>query len=324
MAALLAAASIIPGVAVAQDRGERGERTAARAERMQQRQAQQAPAGDAQQRSAQRVERMQQRQAQMQQAPAAMSQQRAERMQQRQAQQMQQAPSAVAQQRAERMQQRQVRQAQQSPAFAGQPRLRDERRDDRAAFTAERQRDRQALQAGQATRDVYRADRSRDVQAYRQDRTQDRRVQVQRDLNRSAAELNNQRWRDYDRNGPRANSVWSGGRNNVGVARGGGWNRDWRRDSRYDWNRFRVSNRSAFQLPRYYAPYGWNQGYQRFGIGAVLSASLFSQNYWIDDPWSYRLPDAGDDLRWVRYYNDAILVDVYTGETVDVIHDIFW
>lgn len=304
IAALLAAASIMPGVAVAQDRGERGDRGAMRAERMQQRQAQQSPQAGAQ---------------------------RAERMQQRQARQAQQAPANVVPQRAERMQQRQTRQAQQSPAFAAQPRLREERRDDRAAFTAERQRDRQAFQSGQVTRDAFRADRSRDVQAYRQDRTQDRRdyagdrrAQAQRGVNRSAADLNNQRWRDYDRNGPRANSVWSGGRNNVGINRGGGWNRDWRRDSRYDWNRFRGVNRNAFHLPRYYAPYGWNQGYRRFGVGAVLSASLFAQDYWIDDPWSYRLPDAGDDLRWVRYYNDAILVDVYTGETVDVIHDIFW
>jgi hypothetical protein len=28
--------------------------------------------------------------------------------------------------------------------------------------------------------------------------------------------------------------------------------------------------------------------------------------------------------RWVRYYDDVLLVDVYTGEVVDVIHDFFW
>jgi hypothetical protein len=26
----------------------------------------------------------------------------------------------------------------------------------------------------------------------------------------------------------------------------------------------------------------------------------------------------------VRYYNDALLVDIYTGEVVDTVYDIFW
>ena len=104
----------------------------------------------------------------------------------------------------------------------------------------------------------------------------------------------------------------------------GGWNRDWRRDSRYDWGGYRLRNRQAFHLPRYYAPYGWNDGYRRFSIGATLSDVLFAQDYWIGDPWAYRLPDADEPYRWVRYYNDALLVDVYSGEVVDVINDIFW
>ena len=28
--------------------------------------------------------------------------------------------------------------------------------------------------------------------------------------------------------------------------------------------------------------------------------------------------------RWVRYYDDVLLVDVYSGEVVDVIYDFFW
>ena len=51
---------------------------------------------------------------------------------------------------------------------------------------------------------------------------------------------------------------------------------------------------------------------------------LFAQSYWINDPYAYRLPDTDGAFRWVRYYNDALLVDVYSGEVVDVIHDIFW
>ena len=28
--------------------------------------------------------------------------------------------------------------------------------------------------------------------------------------------------------------------------------------------------------------------------------------------------------RWVRYYDDAVLVDIYSGEVVDVINNFFW
>ena len=104
----------------------------------------------------------------------------------------------------------------------------------------------------------------------------------------------------------------------------GQWNRDWRRDSRYNWSGYRYQNRQAFHLPRYYAPYGWNGGYRRFSVGMMLSSMLFAQDYWIDDPYAYRLPAVDGPYRWVRYYNDALLVDIYSGQVVDVIHDIFW
>ena len=103
-----------------------------------------------------------------------------------------------------------------------------------------------------------------------------------------------------------------------------GWNRGWRSDSRYDWNRYRATNRNAFHLPRYYAPGGWGGGYRRFQIGVGLQASLWSRNYWIDDPYAYRLPEAYGPYRWVRYYDDALLVDIRTGVIVDAAYGIFW
>jgi hypothetical protein len=36
------------------------------------------------------------------------------------------------------------------------------------------------------------------------------------------------------------------------------------------------------------------------------------------------LPPAYGPYRWVRYYNDALLVDIYTGRVVDTVYDIFW
>jgi Ni/Co efflux regulator RcnB len=51
---------------------------------------------------------------------------------------------------------------------------------------------------------------------------------------------------------------------------------------------------------------------------------FYSERYWINDPWQYRLPDVYGPYRWVRYYEDALLVDVTTGQVVDVIENFFW
>lgn len=102
------------------------------------------------------------------------------------------------------------------------------------------------------------------------------------------------------------------------------WNRDWRHDNRWNWQEYRRYNHDVFRLPRYYAPYGWNYGYQRFTIGFTLSEFLFDRRYWIDDPYYYHLPPAYYPYEWVRYYNDALLVNVETGEVVDVIYGIFY
>lgn len=116
-------------------------------------------------------------------------------------------------------------------------------------------------------------------------------------------------------NAPRVQNRWNGFRP---------WTNDWRRDRRYDWQNYRRDHRDVYRLPRYYAPYGWRYGYSRFSVGIYLNSLLFGQDYWIDDPYDYRLPPAYGTLRWVRYYNDAMLVDVRDGYVVDVIYDFFW
>jgi len=100
------------------------------------------------------------------------------------------------------------------------------------------------------------------------------------------------------------------------------WNTNWRHDGRYDWHNWRNHHRSTFHLGFYYDPFGW--GYQPFGIGWRLWPNYYSSNYWINDPYQYRLPFAPPGTQWIRYYNDALLVDTYTGEVVDVIRNFFW
>jgi Ni/Co efflux regulator RcnB len=99
------------------------------------------------------------------------------------------------------------------------------------------------------------------------------------------------------------------------------WNRDWRNDRRYDWRHYRDHHRSRFHLGIYYDPFGY--GYQAFNIGFQLSPAYYGQNYWFD-PGMYGLPYPPPGTQWVRYWNDAVLVDVYTGQVVDVIRGFFW
>jgi hypothetical protein len=101
------------------------------------------------------------------------------------------------------------------------------------------------------------------------------------------------------------------------------WDRNhWRGDRRYDWRRYRSHNRSLFRLGLYIDPFGWN--YRRWGIGSYLYPSYYSSSFWLNDPWQYRLPPVYGPYRWVRYHDDAILVDIYSGQVVDVIYNFFW
>lgn len=145
-------------------------------------------------------------------------------------------------------------------------------------------------------------------------------------------------WQQGQANGDRRE--WQGGQRPQGQANGdrdrgrygyngGGangaqrWNRDWRSDRRYDWGSYRNGNRDTYRLSRYYAPYrGWD--YRRIGVGFDLQPLFYGQSYWIGDPFNYRLPPAYGPYRWVRYYNDALLVNIYNGEVVDAVYGIFW
>lgn len=259
IAALLAAATVMPTMATAQDRGQRGER-GERAER----------ARADNDRGRDQAER--QRPANAQERRAAQPERRGDR-DQAQRQRAEQAQRAAQRQRpAQMLEQR-----------AGQP---DRRGDQRPVPNyRDRNNDGRADWRGPGGYDRGRDGWNRDG------------------VNRAGVNRNGQNYRapDYRR-----------------------WNNNWRNDRRYDWRGYRGYNRGVFRLPRYYAPYGWRYGYRRFSIGVRIGAPLFASSYWITDPYYYRLPPAYGGYRWVRYYNDALLVDVRTGYVVDVIHDIFW
>jgi len=100
------------------------------------------------------------------------------------------------------------------------------------------------------------------------------------------------------------------------------WDHNWRHDRRYDWSDWRRRHRSRFHFGFYYDPFGWD--YFRYGIGWRLWPSYYGSSFWLNDPSYYRLPRAYGPYRWIRYHNDALLVNIYTGSVVDVIYDFFW
>lgn len=96
--------------------------------------------------------------------------------------------------------------------------------------------------------------------------------------------------------------------------------REARREVREDWRDYRQSHRDVYRAGRWNAPFrytAWNRG-------QVLRPTYYSSRYYIADPYRYRLRAPGRDLRWVRHYNDVLLVNVRTGRVMEVNRGFFW
>jgi hypothetical protein len=138
-------------------------------------------------------------------------------------------------------------------------------------------------------------------------------------------EVRRDRDRDGDRDGYRQSDRQTARRNDGRDYRHSDrhWNNAWRVHPRYDWSGYRRGHPQIYRLGAYTAPYR-GYSYHRLSIGFVLNSLFFADRYWIADPWAYRLPDAYGSYRWVRYYDDALLVDIYSGEVIDALYDFFW
>lgn len=143
------------------------------------------------------------------------------------------------------------------------------------------------------------------------------------DGRRDGARWQNDRQGNYGREAWRNNNEYRGDNGNWRSGNNRSWDRGWRSNNRYDWSSYRSRNRSVFQAGRYYSPYQ-NYSYRRVGVGLSLGSLFYGSRYWIDDPYAYRLPEVYGPYRWVRYYGDVLLVDIYSGEVVDAIYDFFW
>ncbi|MGH6989355.1 MAG: RcnB family protein [Stellaceae bacterium] len=115
------------------------------------------------------------------------------------------------------------------------------------------------------------------------------------------------------------------------------------RNPRYNWNQYRPGQRppnsqahrnfSRGQWTRnYYAhrqyrgrpyvqPRGWFSRHWAFGM--VLPRLFWTQHYWIADYADFGLANPPYGYVWVRYDNDALLVNVESGEILQAVYGLF-
>lgn len=98
--------------------------------------------------------------------------------------------------------------------------------------------------------------------------------------------------------------------------------REDRRETREDWSDYRRTHSSVYRRGGYNGPRGYS--YRPVSVGFRFAPTYYSRNYWITDPWTYRLPRASAGLQWVRYGNDVVLVNLRTGRVVQVHSRFFW
>lgn len=228
---------------------------------------------------------------------------------------------AVAADRPDRSEQRSERRAEREQRQENRQSNRSSNREERAAATSSRAAEPRAPRIERQSVERSAVDRAGTRQQWQQQRQEQRMERRQAgDTVRSLRERPSRRVVDATPVAPVPSTVATP--RHSYTDRHHDWSRNWRDDHRYDWRSYRNRHGSIFRIGRYYDPYG--SRYRRWSIGFSMMPFYYRSNYWLDDPWMYRLPPAYGPYRWVRYYDDALLVNIYTGRVVDVIYGFFW
>lgn len=182
------------------------------------------------------------------------------------------------------------------------------------------QRQQQQIQRGRQQTRTIRANQRQQIQPQRQrqnrairtDQRQRQQIQPQQRPNRTIRADQQRRrqaqrpqrynWSSYQAG--RRPPEWDRYRNFDRRA----WQENGRAQRRYHWN--------SYQRPR-----GWY--YRRWTYGMVLPSLFWGRQYWIDSYWDFGLPDPPYGYVWVRYGDDALLVNVETGDILRVIYGLY-
>jgi Ni/Co efflux regulator RcnB len=109
----------------------------------------------------------------------------------------------------------------------------------------------------------------------------------------------------------------NGGRPNYGPNYRPGPNGGYSGERRYgSWNGHRY-RAGGWDWPRGY-------GYRRWWIGGILPGIFLSQAYWFDDYADLGFGPPPYGCEWVRYGPDLLLVNIDTGQVLDVEYGVFY
>jgi hypothetical protein len=227
--------------------------------------------------------------------------------------------------------------------------MRDERRDERREVRPEQRRDDRREERRDERRDDRRDDRRNERRDERRDDRRDDRWDSRRDPRHDRRD--DDRRRDDPRREDRHwdDRRWEG--RGPSVSPRPGWStrppdrdrgshytwrdergRDWRyrrewydqyRADRWRYDRGRWFARERFTIGVYVFPRGYSVRYwQR---GQWLPSVYYVERRWhLGDYWRYGLYDPPFDAGWVRVGDDALLVDLRSGEVLDAVYSLFW
>jgi Ni/Co efflux regulator RcnB len=101
------------------------------------------------------------------------------------------------------------------------------------------------------------------------------------------------------------------------------WNRGGYRNNN-NWSNYQRNFRSPqrYRGPSYVRPRGWYS--QRWTFGQFLPSLFWTSNYWINDYYYYGLQAPPPGTVWVRDGFDAILIDRYDGQIIQVVYDVYY
>lgn len=89
---------------------------------------------------------------------------------------------------------------------------------------------------------------------------------------------------------------------------------------RNDWRGYRDNHRDLYYRGGWRAPFRYNNFYR----GGWIGRDFYGPRYIINDPWRYHLPPARGFARWVRHYDDVLLIDTRRGRVIDVYRGFFF
>lgn len=137
-------------------------------------------------------------------------------------------------------------------------------------------------------------------------------------FNRPATTTGNPAYSRGPNGGGNFHGAPNNGRPTPGVNRPGG-GRDFRSFGQFH-QAFNAQRR--FRAPAYRRPPGWYA--RRWTFGEFLPAAFWARDYWLSNYVDYALPPPPFGAVWVRYGNDALLIDQDTGEIITVEYGVFY